>query len=130
MTNEEKHILDKVGNDNPFRVPDGYFAELQANLMKNIPAGKAKTVKLHPHRRFMWPMVSAAASVCIAIFAATAYFYNKDNNAPLANKSEMASAKAVFDEELRDMISSDVEGAEEYITMTSDEMYKYIAEYY
>ena len=34
--NEEKIIMDKFGNENPFRVPNNYFNEFPQRMMKRI----------------------------------------------------------------------------------------------
>ena len=40
MTNEEKIIQEKLGNQNPFRVPEGYFDSFADQLMSQIPETK------------------------------------------------------------------------------------------
>jgi hypothetical protein len=35
--NEEMYIQEKVGKQNPFRVPEGYFDNLTAQVMQNLP---------------------------------------------------------------------------------------------
>ena len=54
---EEKYIEEKVGKRNPFRVPEGYFDNLTAQIMESLPEQKpkAKTVWLRK------PMYYAAA---------------------------------------------------------------------
>lgn len=37
---EEDNILRKVGTDNPFRVPDGYFERLTGEVMARLPEQK------------------------------------------------------------------------------------------
>jgi hypothetical protein len=37
MMNEEQYIRNRMGERNPFRVPDGYFDSLAAEMMKQLP---------------------------------------------------------------------------------------------
>ncbi|WP_418699235.1 hypothetical protein [Bacteroides sp.] len=34
---EEDKIMDKIGTENPFRVPDGYFENLTSEVMNRLP---------------------------------------------------------------------------------------------
>ena len=76
--NEEQYLIDKVGKENPFRVPEGYFDTLASQVMSRIDAEgnepqdvpmiekKAKTVWLRP-------VLYAAASICALFISVTAY---------------------------------------------------------
>ena len=127
MTKEEKHIEELAGRNNPFTVPEGYFAELQANLMKNIPSAETKVVKMRPRRRFLMPVIGAAASVCVAVIGATVYFQHDDH---LADQQTAQHVVPVLsdDKEFCEMLGD--EAAEDYIMMSTGGMYKYIAENY
>lgn len=35
--NDELYLKQKVGNRNPFRVPEGYFEQLTEQVMNNLP---------------------------------------------------------------------------------------------
>ena len=37
MMNEELYIKSRIGNKNPFCVPDGYFDSLTAEVMQKLP---------------------------------------------------------------------------------------------
>ena len=37
MTNEEKYLKERVGQENPFRTPEGYFDQFTANIMAQLP---------------------------------------------------------------------------------------------
>ena len=70
--NEEMYIQEKVGKRNPFRVPDGYFDNLTAQVMENLPEQpkcRAKSV-------FMRPVFYAAASVCALLVAGAALMWS------------------------------------------------------
>lgn len=68
----EKKILDVQGDRYPFTVPDGYFENLTARIMQQIPQEKeenkrAKVVDIRQgHRRRTWfSVVSVAASFAL-----------------------------------------------------------------
>ena len=63
---EEKYISDKFGRRNPFTVPDGYFEQLTARVMEQLPERRQKA-----RRVWMRPVWWAAAAVC-ALFVSTA----------------------------------------------------------
>ena len=37
MTNEEKFIIESLGKENPFRVPEGYFDHFAEQFMNELP---------------------------------------------------------------------------------------------
>ena len=41
--NEEKLIMDRFGNENPFRVPENYFNEFPQRIMKRIERQKERS---------------------------------------------------------------------------------------
>ena len=41
---EEDTILRKVGTDNPFRVPEGYFEQFSDSLMSHLPEQETSTL--------------------------------------------------------------------------------------
>lgn len=75
--NEEKYLIERVGKENPFRVPESYFDTLKAEVMARvdvsplpvIPAEKkkAKVVRLRPI------YYAVAASVCALFISVAAY---------------------------------------------------------
>ena len=76
MMNEETYLKERVGKENPFRVPDGYFDTLASQVMARIdaeaqPQKKAKVISMH--RVFYY----AAAAVC----ALTMVSCRKDDDA-------------------------------------------------
>ena len=44
----EKHIIDRCGRKTPFTVPEGYFDNLTARIMENIPAEETKIISIAP----------------------------------------------------------------------------------
>lgn len=61
MTNQDEHNLyQRVGRENPFRVPDAYFAQMPDRIMQRI-AHRRRARQLR-----LW-MGSAAASLLVAV---------------------------------------------------------------
>ena len=70
MTVEEKHLKEIVGKRNAFRVPDGYFEQLTAEVMQRLPEQqKARTTTLRP-----W-LYAAACTVAAVLMGVTYYWY-------------------------------------------------------
>lgn len=52
---EEDTLLKKIGKDNSFKVPDGYFANLTSEVMNRLPAEETNTIAESPVS--MWTKV-------------------------------------------------------------------------
>lgn len=92
MINEERYLVERVGRENPFRVPEGYFDTLVSEVMARVDA----TAPLAPRKaRVVWlrPVLYAAASVCALFFSVTAYhaFNRQPADAPVAQQMETVS---------------------------------------
>jgi hypothetical protein len=73
MTVEEKHLKEIVGQRNAFRVPDGYFEQLTAEVMQRLPEQqKARTTMLRP-----W--LYAAACTVAAVLMGVTYYWHQDS---------------------------------------------------
>ncbi len=62
MENEEKYIKERLGQDNPFRVPDGYFNSLTDRVMNQLPERQQKSRSVHLRA---WLYTAA----CVAVLA-------------------------------------------------------------
>ncbi len=98
MMNEEDYVRERMGDRNPFTVPEGYFDQLAAQIIDRLPAdataGGQQTVSstLGPQQlasaggqgrrkaiiKHLRPMLYAAACVALAVFGVTVYL-NRDN---------------------------------------------------
>ena len=105
--NEEMYIQEKVGKRNPFRVPEGYFDNLTAQVMQNLPE--------QPQRRaksiFMRPVFYAAASVCALLIAGAAWMWKSKTD-----MSSVTSAQAKVENRLQQSEN------EEYMDEAADDM--------
>ena len=73
--NEELYIKNRLGDRNPFRVPEGYFDSLTAEVMQKLPDRQ-------PVSRFarLRPWLYAAVFLFVAVLTATVYFVTPDSN--------------------------------------------------
>ncbi len=78
-TNYEKELLERVGRENPFRVPEGYFDALPDRVMGRI---NSRRKRREPWR---WA-VAAVLAGCVAC-AALALFKNELGLAPQEESS-------------------------------------------
>ncbi|WP_033148482.1 MULTISPECIES: hypothetical protein [unclassified Prevotella] len=118
--NEEMYIQEKVGKRNPFRVPEGYFDNLTAQVMQNLPEQpqqrRAKSV-------FVRPVFYAAASVCALLVAGAAWMWQSKADttavtavqAKVENRSQQSENEEYMDE------------AADYMMLDNHEIYSYLA---
>ena len=76
--NEEQYLIEKVGKENPFRVPEGYFDSLASQVMSRVDAEGNKPQDMpmiEKMAKTVWlrPVLYAAASVCALFISVTAY---------------------------------------------------------
>ena len=57
--NEERDLLKRFGNENPFRVPEGYFDSLPQHVMNRIPHNRSRRTI------FRWGIAAAVLIGCI-----------------------------------------------------------------
>lgn len=101
---EEKYLIEKVGKENPFRVPEGYFDTLSSQIMakveaegvapRDIKAGKEKRTKV------LWlrPVLYAAASVCALFISVLAYQSHSDDGVAAPTQTVVANNQMLMDD--------------------------------
>ena len=101
---EEKYLIEKVGKENPFRVPEGYFDTLSSQIMakveaegvapRDIKAGKEKRAKV------LWlrPVLYAAASVCALFISVVAYQSHSDKDVTAPTQTVVANNQMLMDD--------------------------------
>lgn len=111
------NILDnKHFKENPFRVPEGYFQQMQQEVMAQLPEQRpAMKVQTKRPRLFLHSAIAAAASVCIAIFGAMIYKSHLNQETKI-NASHVKVVHASYDDD------------SDYIMMDNADIYNYIAE--
>ena len=100
---EEKYLIEKVGKENPFRVPEGYFDTLSSQIMAKVEAeGVAprdiKTAK-EKRAKTLWlrPVLYAAASVCALFISVVAYQSHTDQGVAAPAQNVVANNQMMMD---------------------------------
>ena len=121
MTAEEKDLERRFGRQQPFRVPDGYFESLAANIMDKIPEGQPAMTPHVPMWRRIRPAVAVAASVCAVMFSVLLFMDKSDKAQPaLAHNATTRSAAA-------DSYTS-LDVAADYTMLDNDDIYAMVSE--
>lgn len=120
MTNEEVYIRERMGNRNPFTVPEGYFDHLADDIISKLP-GDAMECSLSDssstiHRRTavirrLRPLLYAAACFAIAIFGITIYLNKNysDDQLHVAQQQEQTIYSDTYIDEAADYAMLDNE---------------------
>ena len=67
MDKEDDIFKHQMGQENPFRVPEGYFEDLVSSISTRLLDENQNDISLHPHRRIKLIGV-AAACICASRF--------------------------------------------------------------
>lgn len=84
--NEEQYLSTRMGKRNPFTVPEGYFEQLTAQVMDQLPEKKPAKVAVMKRIR---PWLYAAACVCVGVFIAAIAFNRQTED--LQGQQQMAN---------------------------------------
>lgn len=120
MMNEEKYLIDRVGRENPFRVPEGYFDTLASQVMARVDsdgAPKAAVEVSMPRKaRSVWmrPVYYAAAAVC-ALFISVAVYHAFTAQQPAQTVAQQAPAQQQGD--------ADFDEAADYLMVDNQDIY-------
>ncbi len=99
MENEEKYIEERVGKENHFRVPEGYFDSLTSRVMSQLPEQKVKTAYVQLRRWYY-----AAACVAVIGILGITYHLQQDDTAqqPVAGTIETNTDNNTYMDEVAD----------------------------
>lgn len=112
---EEKYIEELVGKKNPFVVPGGYFEQLTARVMDQLPERRQKARQV-----WMRPVWWAAAAVCVLFISTTAWLvFPKASQQPQAQVAEVMQQPddAFFD------------AAADYMMIDNQDIYACLSDY-
>jgi len=98
MENEEKYIRERVGQDNPFRVPEGYFEQLTDQVMSQLPNRQQKP-RLLQLRTWYY---AAACVVLLGVMGATFYFHQGENEQQQIAVSTETNTENTYIDEVAD----------------------------
>ena len=100
---EEKYLIEKVGRENPFRVPEGYFDTLSSQIMAKVEAeGVApRDIKTGKEKRaktvWLRPVLYAAASVCALFISVVAYQSHTNQGVAAPAQNVVANNQMMMD---------------------------------
>ena len=96
MTERENSILERFGNRNPFRVPDGYFEGFADDLMNRLPDktdSETKVISFY-NRVKPWLYLAAMFAGIMVLFN----IYNKSFMSDNVGKDTLTSVKVGLDD--------------------------------
>ena len=85
------NTLNDIKKENPFTVPDGYFDQLENDVMAQV----RHLQKLH-HRRRIYTISVAAAAVVALLVAINVWIFAPDNNAKNPQLAEESSSSVLL----------------------------------
>ena len=77
----EKFDFGKVGKRMPYSTPEGFFKEMEANILEQMKDDKPKPVRIQPKKRPLMKVIWAAA-IAVAASVAVLLVLNIDFAAP------------------------------------------------
>ena len=115
---EEKYLIERVGKQNPFKVPEGYFDALTSQIMAKVDAeGSAQVVEIRKVKKaksvWLRPLLYAAACGCVLFVSVASYLSHEDQSiaAPAESAVAVQSIDYSFDE------------AADYVMIDNQEIY-------
>ena len=98
---EEKYLIERVGKQNPFKVPEGYFDTLANQVMAMVDAEKgAQVVEIRKAKKaktvWLRPLLYAAACGCV-LFVSVASYLSHEDQSMAAPTTESAVAVQTMD---------------------------------
>ena len=124
---EEKYLIEKVGRENPFRVPEGYFDTLTSQIMAKVDAEgvKARDIKTGKEKRaktvWLRPVLYAAASVCALFISVVAYQNYSEQGVAAPAQNVVANNQTMTDDYFDE--------AADYVMLDNQDIYACLLDY-
>ena len=83
--------LSEIKKENPFLVPEGYFDQLEQNVMSQV-----KQVQRQEHRRRIFTISVAAAAVVALLVAINVWIFLPDNNQNTQLAEEVSNSSSIL----------------------------------
>ena len=130
--NNELYLKQRVGNRNPFRVPDGYFEQLTEQVMQQLPAREQPIAKQpvdRPRARKvqMRPWLYAAACTVMALMLGVSYYFMQS---PATSQDASHIAAVTPTAVSTDTDNSYFDDAADYAMLDNTEIYACLSENY
>lgn len=115
---KEEDIIKRCGNENPFKVPEGYFEKFTEELMQQLPEEKPKqTISMWQRVK---PWIYMAAMFAGVIGSARLFLGTPVENTPQENESYMSSNEIIPEEAIDTLI--------EYAIVDDYLLYRYLTD--
>ena len=101
-----KFDFGKVGKRMPYSTPEGYFKEMEANILEQVKNDKPKPVRIQPKKRPMVKVVWAAA-LAVAASVAAVFVLNIDFSASSSQPSQVNNGIQEVDQAFAQLSSVD-----------------------
>ena len=129
----EELLKQKFGQENPFKVPEGYFDNFASNFMKQLPEETPKAVEVEmpvTKRTWITPMrrFAIAASFAAVLFGAATYYASTGVNNDNATQAEMASSTLKNTETKSVQTDYMMEEMVDFAMIDNAEIYSYLIE--
>lgn len=113
---EEKILLGRIGNDRPFKVPEGYFADFNRQIMDKLPEKQSCTVPCHRPvvLRYFRRVAAAACFVAFAFGAGILYFNGNDTERHVSELQQQPAMDYTIDEMV------------DYAMLDNEQIYNYV----
>lgn len=125
---EENYLIEKVGKENPFRVPEGYFDTLTSQIMAKVEAEGVEARDIQPVKekraKVVWlrPVLYAAASVCALFISVVAYQNYSDQGAA-------APAQAVVADNHQTVTDDYFDEVADYVMLDNQDIYACLSDF-
>lgn len=117
---EEFLLEQRFGKPKPFRVPEGYFNQIETRMIKNITKHEVTVRKCSVIRRLVRP-VTWAACMALVIGAGVIYFNNLSGRLDRVGDGSECLSSAVYADYVIDEVS-------DYAMLDNDDFYSYISD--
>lgn len=122
MTNEELYLNSRMSRENHFRVPEGYFDQLTADVMARLPEREAVAEQKPAAKRvFLRPLLAAASVAVVALIAVGVYF---NRSASVADADEQMAAVSTV------VSDTYIDEAADYMMVDHKDIYAYLSNDY
>ena len=101
-----KFDFDKVGKRMPYSTPEGFFKEMEANILEQVKNDKPQPVRIQPKKRPMVKVVWAAA-LAVAASVAAVFVLNIDFSASSSQPSQVNNGIQEVDQAFAQLSSAD-----------------------
>ena len=101
-----KFNFDQVGKRMPYSTPEGFFKEMEANILEQVKDNKPKTVRIQPKKRPLMKVIWAAA-MAVAASVAVLLILNIDFAASSSQPSQVNNGIQEVDQAFAQLSSAD-----------------------